>query len=176
MPEVAFERLVELACHDLRTPLATVNGFSKTILRAGELGDPRYMELVGQAAEEMSVIVERLALAARIAGGRYEPHLVEANTLELAAASGLPASGEGAAVETDADTVTRSLQALAAAAVRFGADQAPPHWVVVGRTLELAPVPAPPAITKDLGALVAFAALNELGSAEQDGEKLVVRF
>jgi signal transduction histidine kinase len=173
MDEAGFAALVDLACHDLRTPLATVTGFSKTILRAGELGDPRYIELIDQAAEEMSVIVERLGLASRIAGGRYDPHLVEANTLELAAASGIPASGEGAAVETDAETVTRSLHALAAAAVRFGGDQAAPQWVIAGRTLELAP--APSTMMKDLGALVALAAFNALGSAEYDGEKLVVR-
>jgi len=28
-----FARLVSLACHDVRTPLATVNGFVKTLER-----------------------------------------------------------------------------------------------------------------------------------------------
>src|SRR5262245_57247384 len=101
MPDASFERLVELACHDLRTPLATVNGFTKTILRAGELTELRFVDLIHEAAAEMAVLVEQLGLAARIAAGRYDPHLGEANTLELAAASGVPASGEGAAVETD---------------------------------------------------------------------------
>ena len=41
-----FPRLVTLACHDLRTPLATVNGFAKTLLRGGEL-DERTLRFVG---------------------------------------------------------------------------------------------------------------------------------
>src|SRR6516164_3673320 len=109
MREASFESLVELACHDLRTPLAAVNGFTKTILRAGEVSDVRFVELIDEAAGQMTVLVEQLGLAARIASGHYEPHLVEASTLELAAASGVPAAGEGAPIETDADTVVRSL-------------------------------------------------------------------
>ena len=30
-----FARLVSLACHDLRTPLATVHGFATTLSRGG---------------------------------------------------------------------------------------------------------------------------------------------
>jgi hypothetical protein len=127
----------------------------------------------------MAVLVDQLGLAARIAAGHYEPHLVEANTLELAAASGVPASGEGAAVETDADAVVQSLRALAAAAVRFGAGE--PVWTVAGRELRLEPV-APSAVealdgsaAKDVGALVAHAAIAALGgSIELDGAGLRV--
>jgi signal transduction histidine kinase len=180
MPEASFERLVGLACHDLRTPLATVNGFTKTILRAGEVADLRYVELIDAAAAEMAVLVDQLGLAARIAAGGYDPQLVEANTLELAAASGVPAAGEGAAIETDADTVVRSLRALAVAAVRFGAGE--PTWTVDGRELALAPV-APKAAdaldvdaVRDLGALVARAAIAALGgSVELRGDALHVR-
>jgi signal transduction histidine kinase len=32
--EISFTKLVGLACHDLRTPLATVYGFARTITRA----------------------------------------------------------------------------------------------------------------------------------------------
>ena len=32
-----FARLVSLACHDLRTPLATVHGFATTLVRGGGL-------------------------------------------------------------------------------------------------------------------------------------------
>ena len=39
MPVTEFARLVTLACHDLRTPLATVNGFAKTLVRGGQLDD-----------------------------------------------------------------------------------------------------------------------------------------
>jgi signal transduction histidine kinase len=180
MREASFESLVELACHDLRTPLAAVNGFTKTILRAGEVSDVRFVELIDEAAGQMTVLVEQLGLAARIAAGQYEPHLVEASTLELAAASGVPAAGEGAAIETDADTVTRSLRALAAAAVRFGGD--PPTWTVSGRVLILEPVASSAAdaldgsAAEDLGALVAHSAIGALGgSVKLDGETLRVR-
>jgi signal transduction histidine kinase len=182
MPDASFERLVELACHDLRTPLATVNGFSKTILQAGEIGDLRFVELIGEAAGQMTDLVDQLGLAARIAAGRYDPYLVEANTLELAAASGVPAAGVGAVLETDADTARRSLTALAAAAVRFGGNAAKPSWQVAGRELTLAPVSpdAAPALdgseAKDVGALVARTAVAALGGAvEIDGETLRVR-
>jgi signal transduction histidine kinase len=182
MPDAGFERLVELACHDLRTPLATVNGFSKTILRAGELGDIRFVEMIDEAAAELALLVDQLGLAAQIEAGRYDPRLVEASTLELAAASGLPATGQGAPVETDADVVTRSLTALAAAAVRFGCHAPPPSWDVAGRELTLAPI-APGAAAaldgseaEDLGALVARTAIAALGGAvELDGEELRVR-
>jgi len=176
MPEASFERLVELACHDLRTPLAAVNGFSKTILRAGELHDIRFVELIDEAAGQMAVLVEQLALAARIASGRFDPYLAEANTLELAAASGLPAGGTGGTLETDADTVIRSLTALGAAALRFNPGAASPSWTVAGRELLLAPL-APEATAaldgsepRDVGALVARRAIAALGGAvELDG-------
>ena len=34
-----FPRLVSLACHDLRTPLATVFGFARTLVRMEGLGE-----------------------------------------------------------------------------------------------------------------------------------------
>jgi signal transduction histidine kinase len=84
MTDPGFAGLVDLACHDLRTPLATVHGFTKTILRAGEVEDIRYVELIDEAASQIAMLVDQLGLAARIASGRYDPHLVDANTLELA--------------------------------------------------------------------------------------------
>ena len=35
--DTSFARLVSLACHDVRTPLATVHGFVKTLARTAEL-------------------------------------------------------------------------------------------------------------------------------------------
>jgi signal transduction histidine kinase len=180
MPEAGFADLVGLACHDLRTPLATVNGFAKTILRAGGPADPRFVEMIDAAAAEIAVLVDQLGLAARIEAGRYDPHLVKANTLELAAATGVPAAGEGAPVETDAGAATRALAALAAAAVRFGSDA--PSWTVDGRELVLAPVAGSASealdgsAAKDVGALVARAAIAALGgSVELAGNVLRVR-
>ena len=48
-----FARLVSLACHDLRTPLATVNGFAKTLTRGGTLGEreSHFVDLIEAAAD-----------------------------------------------------------------------------------------------------------------------------
>ena len=51
-PDTSFPRLVTLAAHDLRTPLATIHGFAQTLVRMGDLGEPkqRYMEMIDSAA------------------------------------------------------------------------------------------------------------------------------
>src|SRR5437870_1213253 len=41
MPDNRFPRLVSLACHDLRTPLATVYGFARTRTRVRALAGER---------------------------------------------------------------------------------------------------------------------------------------
>ena len=82
-----FPSLVSLACHDLRTPLATVQGFAKTMLRLDELDEEkrlRYLGLIDSAADELVVLLDLLALAARIEGGRYDPVVREADSLALA--------------------------------------------------------------------------------------------
>jgi signal transduction histidine kinase len=38
--DTEFARLVSLACHDVRTPLATVHGFVRTLERQLELQPP----------------------------------------------------------------------------------------------------------------------------------------
>src|SRR6185437_10882912 len=119
-----FARLVSLACHDLRTPLATVNGFAKTLTRGGTLGERegRFVDLIQTAADQMTSLLDVLGLAARIESGRYEPALVEADTLALATSADerIAAEGSGATIETDPDAVRRSLEALARCAVIHG--------------------------------------------------------
>ena len=84
--DAAFPRLVSLACHDLRTPLATVSGFAHTLERLDDLAPPadRYVRMMLDAAGEMAELLDLLGLLARIEAGRYEPTPVEADTLELA--------------------------------------------------------------------------------------------
>ncbi len=84
--DTAFARLVSLACHDLRTPLATVSGFAKTLTRGGSLEDPadRYVAMIEAAAAQMAELLDELGIVARIESGRYEPALRDADTLELA--------------------------------------------------------------------------------------------
>ncbi len=181
-----FAALVGLACHDLRTPLATVAGFAKTLIRTGELGerDARFIEMIDEASAQMVLLIDQLGLAARIESGRYDPLPFDADTLELAAASGderIVVEGTGAILETDALTVSRALTALAVAALRFG-ELSQVTWRVNGRELTLSPVTsaAAPVVDgsdpRDLGALVARAALERLGgSVAVDGESLRVR-
>ena len=179
MAEAGFAELVSVACHDLRTPLATVSGFAKTMARSGELSerDAGFVALIDEAAAQMSALVADLGLAARIAGGRYEPYLVKADTLELASSSDerIRAEGSGATVETDAATSAHALEALAHAALRFGGAGSV-TWAVNGRELSLSPVAGAEAAlggasAADLGALVARAALAALGAevALEDG-------
>lgn len=175
MPDERFAELVGLACHDLRTPLATIGGFAKTLARSEELAerDARFVGMIDEASAQIQVLVEELSLAARLAGGTYAPILSAENTLELAALSGderVTAEGVGAPLETDRALLSRALSALAAAALRFGQIDAV-AWRVDGRELVLSPVEdgAAPvldgSVPRDLGALLARLAIESLGGS-----------
>jgi signal transduction histidine kinase len=184
MVDPRFARLVSLACHDLRTPLATVYGFARTLLRGGGLDErnERFVGMIEAAAEQMTELLDALAAVARISGGRWEPALREVDTLELARSADdrVAAGGAGAVIETEVEAVERALRALAIAAIRHGPVEQV-SWTVDGRMLELAPVTdaAAPIVTgeeiRDLGACVARIVIEELGgSLELDGETLRV--
>jgi signal transduction histidine kinase len=179
-----FESLVSLACHDLRTPLATIYGFARTLPRVVELDEKsgRYVQLITEASQQMTELLDQLRTAAQIEGQRWEPGLAEANTLELASSEDVrvEVTGKGETIETDAASVSRGLEALAIAAARFG-NVASVTWTVDGRRLELAPVTAAaaPVLTgeevRDLGSIVARSVIEALGgSFELDGETLRV--
>jgi signal transduction histidine kinase len=179
-----FPRLVSLACHDLRTPLATVYGFARTLTRSGELDErsARFMAMIEEASEQMTKLLDELGVAARIEGGRWEPALVEADTLELATSADerVRVEGEGASLETDRESVARALEAFAIAAVRHGPVEQV-VWRVDGRSLALSPITATAAPVllgeelKDLGSIVGRTAIEELGgSVAVDGETLRV--
>ena len=78
--ENSFSGFVSLACHDLRTPLATVSGFAHTLQRIDGLGEPagRYVEMIQAASEQIAELLEELGLVARLEAGKYAPSLVEA--------------------------------------------------------------------------------------------------
>jgi signal transduction histidine kinase len=181
--DTSFARVTSLAVHDLRTPLATIFGFARTMQRAVELEPPvsRYVEMIIAASEQMTELLEELGLAARIEGERYEPVLADVDTLELARAAVPGADGTGATVTTDPPTLQRSLAALAECARKHGSvPEVALH--VDGRTFVLEPVneAAAPVVMgeslKDLGAAVAQSAIRALGgSAELEGERLLIR-
>jgi signal transduction histidine kinase len=185
----SFARLVSLACHDLRTPLATVSGFANTLERIEELGQPadRYVEMILAGAEQMAELLEDLALVARIEDGRYEAQLVDADTRELveAAAARLGergvATGEGAGVRVDRAPTERALAALALCAARHGGVdtvelRAEAAEIAIDPVTEAAAPVVLGEELKDLGASVAvrfFRAVH--GSLELEGETLRVR-
>jgi signal transduction histidine kinase len=185
MSSERFPRVVSLACHDLRTPLATIYGFARTLTRAGDLDDrsARFLGMIEEASEQMTELLGELGVAARIEGGRWEPVMAAADTLDLARSDDerVAAEGEGEVIQTEGETVARSLESLAIAAVRHGPVEGA-TWRVQGRVLELSPVTAAaaPVVTgeelKDLGSVIARLVIEELGgSLELDGETLRVR-
>lgn len=186
--DILFSRLATLACHDLRTPLATVHGFARTLEQV-ELGEPaaRYVEMIGQASVELAELIDELALAARIEGGRYDPVLRETDSLEVARAAAarlgeqrVAVSGTGGTVLIDPDPTVRSVARLAQAALRHGGPDTV-ELAVAGRELRLTPVgPAAAPIVlgeelRDLGAAVAVRHLGALGATVSlEGETLVL--
>lgn len=185
----SFPRLVSLAAHDLRTPLATIHGFAQTLIRMGDLGEPkqRYMEMIDMAARQLAELLDELGTAARIEDGRYEPSLQSVQSMELAQAAAnqlgderVKVSGEGSEVHVDPQSTERGISALAQAALRHGGlDEVELH--VDGPTLTISPVTASSAPVvlgqelRDLGAAVAVLVVRALGgSVELDGETLTV--
>ena len=174
MTDTGFARLVSLACHDLRTPLATVNGFAKTLTRTGTLAEreSHFVDLIVAGADQMAALLDLLGLAVRIQSGRYEPALTEADTLELASSDDehIATIGNGARIETDAGAIHSSLESLARAAAAHGAVPLV-TWRVDGRRLELSPLAGDAAavvtgeLPRDLGSLVARLVIEHLGGS-----------
>jgi signal transduction histidine kinase len=187
----SFPKLVSLAAHDLRTPLATVSGFAKTLIRTGDLDEPasRYVEMIDAASAQMVELLDELGLAARIESGRYQPSLREADTLDFVRAAAallgeerVRVDGEGGTVRVDYEATERAVAALAQCALRHGGLQAV-DVVATGPEVTITPItPASAPVVlgedlRDLGAAVAVLLVRTLGgSVELDGETLHVRF
>jgi len=173
----AFATLVSLACHDLRTPLATVQGFAKTMLRIEGMDEEkrvRYLGLIDSASDELAELLDVVSLAARIEGGRYDPILREVDSFELAPEG---ANGAGATVKVDPEAVERAIAALARAAARHGGVEI--SVSVEGPRIAIEPVTAEAAPVvlgddpRDLGAAIAVRLVRALGGEiELDGERL----
>jgi signal transduction histidine kinase len=174
-----FPSLVSLACHDLRTPLATVQGFAKTMLRTEVLDEEkrvRYLGLIDAASDELVLLLDLLSLAARVENGRYDPVLHEVDSLALAPDG---ASGTGTTVNVDPEAVAKALGSLARAAARHGGVDVATS--VDGPRVSIEPVVADAAPVvlgeqqKDLGAAVAVRLLRAVGAdVALEGERLTV--
>ena len=185
-----FPQLVSLAAHDLRTPLATVSGFAKTLIRTESLEEPasRYIGIIEAAAEQMVELLDELGLAARIEAGRYQPNLRDADTLALAreAAATLGedrvrVAGEGGPIRIDLEATQRAVTALAQCALRHGGLELV-DVVAAGPEVTIAPItPASAPVVlgedlRDLGAAVAVQLVRALGgSVSLEEETLHVR-
>jgi signal transduction histidine kinase len=185
-----FPQLVSLAAHDLRTPLATVSGFAKTLIRTEALEEPasRYLEIIDAAAGQMVELLDELGLAARIEGGRYQPSLREADTLafaqEAAATLGeerVRVGGEGGIVRVDVEATQRAVTSQVQCALRHGGLELV-DVTANGPELTVAPItPASAPVVlgedlRDLGAAVAALLVRALGgSVSVEDETLHVR-
>jgi signal transduction histidine kinase len=177
--DASFARLVSLACHDVRTPLATVHGFVKTLERTVELEPPadRYVEMIAAASAQMAELLDELSLVARIEGGRYDPALRDADTLQLARSAQerlgddrVHVSGEGTTIQTDLEAVDRGVSALVQCVLRHGGlDEVDVR--VDGAAVLVSPVtPASEPVVlgkdlRDLGAAVAVRLVERLGGS-----------
>jgi signal transduction histidine kinase len=187
----SFPGLVSLAAHDLRTPLATVSGFAKTLSRSGDLEQPaaRYVEMIEAASTQMVELLDELGLAARIEGGRYEPALRDADTLELAKAAAqrlgqdrVRVEGPGGRVRVDLESTERAVSALVRCALRHGGLDVV-RVSANGPELTIAPITSASAPVvlgddlRDLGAAVAGRLVGALGGdLALDEDVLRVRF
>jgi signal transduction histidine kinase len=188
--DTSFSRLVSLAAHDLRTPLATINGFAQTLVRMGELQAPndRYVGMIVEASRQLAELLDELGLAARIEGERYEPNLQPVDTLELARSAQeelgddrVRVDGAGGEVVVDVEATRRGVAALVQAALRHGGlDEV--NVTADGDTLMIRPVTdsSGPVVTgadlRDLGAAVAVRLVEALGGAVAlDGDAVAVR-
>jgi signal transduction histidine kinase len=162
-----FAQLVSLACHDLRTPLAAVHGFARTIDRLEPLQarTRRYIGIMVEGSGQLAQLLERLALIARIERGAYQPALQQMDSLELAqkaaelvAAGEVRVAGEGETVEVDPAPTEQTVAAFLTCALRHG-DSEELDCAVRGRELSIRPV------TGELAAILLGEDLRDFGAA-----------
>jgi signal transduction histidine kinase len=187
----SFAQLVSLACHDLRTPLATASGFARTLQRLDEIEPPaeRYVEMIGAATDQLAELLDLLSALTRIETNRFDPQLRPTDTRELAeVAAGriedgrASVEGDGGGVHADSQWSAVALSGLAEAARRHGGLERI-TITVDGPLVSIAPVTesagaiATGEDLRDFGAAVGMQVLQAGGAAvELDGEFLRIRF
>lgn len=187
-PDRSFAQLVSLACHDLRTPLATVAGFAKTLTRMEGVDEQilRHLAMIDAASEQLARLLDDLGLASRIEKGAWEPVVRERDSLRLAHAAAamleeeVSVTGTGVPVAA-AEESEWALAAISRCALRHGG-AGRLELRTDGASITLDPVPADAGPIclgddlRDLGAAVAVRAIVALGgTAELEGETLIVR-
>jgi signal transduction histidine kinase len=147
----------------------------------------RYLGMIDAAGGQLADLLEELALAARIEGGRWDPVLGDVDSLQLARAAVEPlgeavdVGGAGTDVTVARDDAARALEALAHCALRHGGLERI-ELQVDGAAFTISPVTAETAAIclgrelRDFGAAVAVRVIAALGgSTEPEGVTIVVR-
>ena len=127
--ENSFAGFVSLACHDLRTPLATVSGFAHTLQRTDELGEPARpvrrddpggvrADRGAPGASSGSSLGSRPATTRRVSWRRTRSSSPGRRRPGSARRRRPPVPGR--AVRVDRDAVERGLAGLALCALRHG--------------------------------------------------------
>jgi signal transduction histidine kinase len=190
MPDdVRFVQSMRTACHDLRTPLAVVSGFAKTLARTAlEPPADRHVRMIVEASEQIEELLNELGVLVSIESGHFDPHLDEVDSLALAQAAAaeleegrVDVSGAGQTVRVPEEETRRALRQLSRAASRHGGVDSV-TLAVDGATLRIAPVTRSSAPVllgeepKELGAVAASSLVRALGgSVEVEDETLVLR-
>ena len=184
-----FLQAMRTACHDLRTPLAVVSGFAKTLGRT-KLEPPvdRHVKMIVEASEQLEELLDELAILVSIEGGRFDPHLDEIDSLALARAAAaeldpgrVEVSGEGQTVRVPENETRRAIRQLSRAASRHGGIDSV-ELAVDGATVRISPITrssAPVLLgedAKELGPVAASSLIRALGgTVEAEDDALIVR-
>jgi signal transduction histidine kinase len=190
-------RLLSLLAHDLRTPLATVGGFARTLARLTELDErqARFVALIVEAADDMDRQIELVSLLGRVGTGRLgttrEIVVLAAVARDVAGRVPDRADGRGvqvviedeaATAELDRDAAVAAVGLLATAPLRLDLELPGVTVTVRSDGLRLGPLSEPvAAVLLDGGRDAAVGtALVVLGAAggrvEPDGDAVAIRF
>ncbi|HET7786702.1 MAG TPA: response regulator [Myxococcales bacterium] len=84
------DRFLSLAAHELKTPLTSIKGFSYSLARRLEKGepcDPRHVQVLERQAERLHLLLEEMLEVSRIETGRFVLHQEPCEMVELVEAT-----------------------------------------------------------------------------------------
>jgi signal transduction histidine kinase/ActR/RegA family two-component response regulator len=109
------DRFLSLAAHELKTPLTSIKGFSYSLARRLEKGepcDPRHVQVLERQAERLHALLEEMLEVSRIETGRFVLHQEPCEVAEVVEAARRSLRRLGADADVDAH-VEPSLPLLA---------------------------------------------------------------